>query len=165
VITLTGMNVVCSGAIALARAPHLLHSRDQRGIKGAARSAENALRRLPDLSQIIDNVGSAGAAAQLIFCAFPVRERQTELGQDKIEGGYARQSPRATGRRLASEKRLRTVRPMIFIAENSAQSAHVATRRGRDADFGRDPLQCSGELILTDPGRQLAEYRSFFIPV
>jgi hypothetical protein len=54
---------------------------------------------------------------------------------------------------------------MIFIAENSAQSAHVGSRRGRDADFGRDPLQCSGELILTDPGRQLAEYRSFFIPV
>ena len=53
---------------------------------------------------------------------------------------------------------------MIFTAENSAQSAHVESRRGRDADFGRKPLQRSGELILTDPGRQLAEYRSSFIP-
>jgi hypothetical protein len=113
---------------------------------------------LPNLSQTIDNVGSAGAATQLIFCAFPVRERQTELGQHKVSGGYAHQSPRAAGRRLASEKRLRTVRPMIFAAENSAQSAHVGRRR-------RNPLQRSGELILTDPGRQLAKYPSFFIPV
>jgi hypothetical protein len=129
------MNLVCSCTIALARAPDLLDPRDQRRIKRVARSAQNALCRLPDLSQIIDNFGSTGAAAQLKFCTFPVREAKTELAQDKIGGAYARKSPRTTGRRLAREKGSWTVGPMIFTAENSAQGAHIRSRRGCDSDF------------------------------
>jgi hypothetical protein len=82
---------------------------------------------LPDLSQIIDNFSSASAAAQLIFCAFPVGERQTELGQHTVGRADARESPRTTGRRLAKEKRHWAVGPMIFTAEDAAQSAHAET--------------------------------------
>jgi hypothetical protein len=118
------MNSICCGTIALARTPDLLHPHNEGGIKGVARFAQNALCRLPDLSQIIDNFDLARAATQLIFCTFPVCECQTELGHNKIGGGYARVPPRATGRRLATERRHRTVGPMIFTAEYSAQRAH-----------------------------------------
>jgi hypothetical protein len=131
------MNVVCSGAITLICAPDLLHSRDHRKIKRIARSAQNALCRLPDLSQIIDNLGPACAATELILCTFPVCERKTELGQDKIGGAYACEAPRAMGRLIASEKRYWTVGPMIFAAENSAQSAHVGSRRVWGGDLPR----------------------------
>ena len=85
---------------------------------------------LPKMRRIIDNLGPACAATELILCTFPVCERKTELGQDKIGGAHACEAPRAMGRLIASEKRYWTVGPMIFAAENSAQSAHVGSRRG-----------------------------------
>src|SRR6516164_10845633 len=111
------MDVVCSGTITSTCEPDLLHSRDHRKIERVARSAQNALRRLPDLSQIIDNLGSACAATELIFRTFPVCERKTELGQDKIGSAHACKAARAMGRLLAAEERCRIVGPMVFAAK------------------------------------------------
>jgi hypothetical protein len=112
-------------------------------IKRVARSAQNALRRLPDLSQIIDNLGSACAATELIFRTFPVCERKTELGQDKIGSAHACKAARAMGRLLAGEERCGIVGPMVFAAKNSAQSAHAGRRRGCDCDLdARSKFQC-----------------------